>query len=108
LLRRLVGGNTAANADVRLRNRLHLVAAACLEHADVLDTDEAREVVHQAAARLIPPATLDEADLLARAGAFVLDLLPGPEGLSPDQAACVVRTAAMIGGEGSGTSWPSS
>jgi hypothetical protein len=78
---------------------LQLVAAACLEQADVLDTDEVRALVQQAAARLIPPATLDEADLLARAGAFVLDLLPGPEGLTPAEAACVVRTAAMIGGE---------
>jgi hypothetical protein len=56
--------------------------------------------VQQAARRLIPPASLDEAEALARAGSFVLDLLPGPGGLSPQQAACVVRTAAMIGSEG--------
>jgi len=100
LLRHLLDGNRAALDDPRVRNRLRLVAAACLEHADVLDSDEVREMVEQAAAELIPPATLDEADVLARAGAFVLDLLPGPEGLTPDQAACVVRTAAMIGAEG--------
>jgi hypothetical protein len=29
----------------------------------------------------------------------VVDLLPGPEGLSESQAACVVRTAAIVGGE---------
>jgi NACHT domain len=100
MLRRLIEGSGAAQTDVRIRNRLHLVAAACLEHADVLESAEARELVQQAAARLIPPATLDEADVLARAGTFVLDMLPGPEGLSPNQAAAVVRTAAMIGGEG--------
>lgn len=100
LLRQLLDGNRAAADDPRIRNRLRLVAAACLEHADVLDSDEVREMVQDAAAELIPPATLDEADVLARAGAFVLDLLPGPEGLTPDQAACVVRTAAMIGAEG--------
>jgi hypothetical protein len=100
VLRRLVSGNAAARADARLANRLRLVAAACLEQADVLDTDEARQVVEHAATQLIPPATLDDADVLARAGPFVLDLLPGPEGLTPQQAACVVRTAAMIGGEG--------
>ena len=59
-----------------------------------------RRRVEEAAAQLIPPTSLDEADVLARAGSFVLDLLPGPSGLTPDQAACVVRTAAMIGGEG--------
>lgn len=102
LLRKLVSGTAASGTDRRVQSRLHLVAAACLEHADVLDTDEARAMVQEAAARLVPPATLDEADLLARAGAFVLDLLPGPEGLSAEQAACVVRTAAMIGGPGVG------
>jgi hypothetical protein len=100
VLRRLVAGNTAARSDERARHRLHLVAASCLEQADVLDSNEARALVQAAAARLVPPATLDDADLLARAGPFVLDLLPGPEGLTPHQAACVVRTAAMIGGEG--------
>jgi hypothetical protein len=100
VLRKLVDGNAAAHADERIRNRLHLVAAACLEQANVLDTDEARRMVERAAGRLIPPTTLDDADLLARAGPFVLDLLPGPQGLTSQQAACVVRTAAMIGGEG--------
>jgi hypothetical protein len=100
VLRRLVAGNTAARADQRIHNRLHLVAAACLEQADVLATDEAREMVEQAAARLIPPATLDDAELLARAGRFVLELLPGPEGLTAQEAACVVRTVARVGGEG--------
>ena len=38
--------------------------------------------------------------MLAKAGQFVLDLLPGPQGLDDDQAARVIRTAAMIGGEG--------
>lgn len=89
LLRKLLEGNTAAQGDPRLRSRLHLVAAACLPQADVLDSGEVRDLVQEAAARLVPPATLDEADVLARAG-----------GLTPDQAACVVRTAAMIGGEG--------
>lgn len=100
LLRTLLDGNTAAAADPRLRSRLRLVAAACLEHAAVLDSDEVRRLVEEATAQLIPPASLDEADVLARAGPFVLDLLPGPEGLTTEQAAAVVRTAAMIGGEG--------
>jgi NACHT domain len=100
VLQGLLAGNAAACGSRRMRDRLHLVAAACLEHADVMDTDQARRMVQDAAARLIPPASLDDAELLAKAGSFVLDLLPGPEGLTETQAACVVRTAAMIGGEG--------
>lgn len=100
VLRTLLDGNTAAGRDLRLRSRLHLVAAACLEHADVLDSDEARRLVEEATARLIPPRSLDEAEFLGRAGEFVLALLPGPEGLSVDEAAAVVRTIAIIGGPG--------
>lgn len=100
ILRALLDGNTASKADPRLQDRLHLVAAACLAQADGLDGGDTRERVEQAAARLIPPTTLDEAEALARMGPFVLDLLPGPQGVSPEQAAGVVRTVALIGGEG--------
>jgi hypothetical protein len=103
LLENLLRGNEAARHDPRLGSRLELLAAACLPHADVLDGDTSRgtrEMVQQAAQRLIPPTSLDEAEALARAGSFVLDLLPGPGGLTSQQAACVVRTAAMIGSEG--------
>ena len=98
ILRDLMHGNAASAADKRIRDRLDLIAAACLEQAVVVDTDEVRRQVEQAARRLIPPATLDDAELLARAGAFVLDLLPGPEELDQDQAVAVIRTAALIGG----------
>jgi hypothetical protein len=100
-LRKLLdNGDAAAETDPVLRNQLHLVAAACLPHADALASDKTRERVEGAAARLIPPATFDQAEMLARAGSFVLALLPGPEGLTTHEAACVVRTAAMVGGEG--------
>ncbi len=96
----LLRGNAEARQYPRVRDRLHLVAAACLEQADVMQTDEIRRQVQEAAARLIPPGSLDDAELLAKAGPFVLDLLPGPDGLAEHEAACVIRTAAMIGGEG--------
>ncbi|HZB33199.1 MAG TPA: NACHT domain-containing protein [Streptosporangiaceae bacterium] len=99
ILRGLLGGNAAADEDDRVRDRLRLVAATCLGQADVVGDDEVRDLVQRAAARLIPPHTAEAADWLARAGSFVLELLPGPEGLSDAQAAYVVRTAAMIGGE---------
>jgi hypothetical protein len=100
MLNRLLNGNKAARQDPRLRDRLRLVAAACLEQAEVLGTDEIRHKVRQAAARLIPPRSFDDADLLAKAGPMVLELLPGPDEVSPEQAPYVIRTAAMIGGEG--------
>ncbi|MEU4420796.1 NACHT domain-containing protein [Actinoplanes sp. NPDC024001] len=88
------------NREPRIRDRLHLIAAACLEHVVVTNTNDVRDQVHEAAQRLIPPAGPDEAELLARAGSFVLELLPGPDGLSEDQAAAVIRAAALIGGPG--------
>lgn len=101
LLRDLLRGNQAAQHDRRLADRLHLLAAASLEQADVLDDNEIRATVERAAARLIPPSSFEEAALLARAGEFVLELLPGPEGLSEQQMAHVVRTIATIGGAAS-------
>lgn len=100
ILTDLLRGNAAARERGAVHDRLRLVAAACLAQADVMDSDEIRDQVHQAARRLIPPATLDDAELLAKAGPFVLELLPGPDGLDDEQAARVIRTAAMIGGEG--------
>lgn len=101
----LLDGNESARHDRRVADLLHLVAAASLEQADVVGrTDKRGDVraeVRRAVARLIPPTTMNEAEALATAGAFVRDLLPDTaEGLTDVQAACVVRTIAMIGGEG--------
>jgi hypothetical protein len=48
------------------------------------------------AIELIPPRTPAAADQLAAAGSFVLDLLPSPASVPPQQAALVVRAAARI------------
>jgi len=101
----LLAGNESARHDQRVANLLHLVAAASLEQADVVGRvdkrDDVRDDVRRAVARLIPPNTMNEAEALAASGAFVRDLLPNTaEGLTDVQAACVVRTIAMIGGEG--------
>lgn len=101
LLRRLLHGNAAAQHDRRIADRLHLLAAAGLEQADVLDDDEIRDTVQRAAARLVPPSSFEEAALLARAGDFVLGLLPGPAGLDERTTAYVVRTIATVGGAAS-------
>ncbi|MEU0202110.1 MULTISPECIES: NACHT domain-containing protein [unclassified Streptomyces] len=87
LLRRLLAEDTP---------RLTLLALACLEHAAALDPGVRREVEERAGA-LIPPRTTPEAKALAEAGPLVLELLPGPEGLTAKEAHGVVVTASLLG-----------
>nr|WSY57829.1 NACHT domain-containing protein [Streptomyces sp. NBC_00886] len=76
--------------------RVRLLALASLEHATQLDPT-VRAVVERNAAALIPPRTTEEAKALASVGPLALELLPGPEGLSDEEARAVVVTAALIG-----------
>ncbi|MGW5866389.1 NACHT domain-containing protein [Streptomyces sp. NPDC055239] len=81
------------------RVRLHLLAMACLEHAAKLDP-EVRGEVERRAGELIPPRSYPEANELAELGPIVLELLPGPEGVSNDvEAGYVVIAAGQIGGD---------
>ncbi|MEE1818957.1 NACHT domain-containing protein [Streptomyces sp. SP18ES09] len=82
----------------RLRGRLVLLAAACLEHAPELEPG-VRAEVERRARELIPPRSVKDAEDLAKAGELVLELLPGPEDLDADGAAAVVRTAALVTGD---------
>ncbi|GAA3924158.1 hypothetical protein [Actinoplanes auranticolor] len=47
----LLRGNAAARERGAIRDRLRLVAAACLAQADVMETDDIHEQVHQATRR---------------------------------------------------------
>ncbi|MFF4307746.1 NACHT domain-containing protein [Streptomyces sp. NPDC001601] len=89
LLRQLLAGDSP---------RLTLLALACLEHATALDPGVRAEVEARAAA-LIPPRTKEDAKLLAEAGPLVLELLPGPEALSAEEALGVTVTASVLGTE---------
>ncbi|MGW3207508.1 NACHT domain-containing protein [Streptomyces sp. NPDC001135] len=80
------------------RERLVVLAAASLEHAPELDP-VVRAEVEERAGQLMPPYTSQQAEALARAGELVLELLPAPEGLTEREAAAVVRTARLIGGD---------
>ncbi|MFI1283932.1 NACHT domain-containing protein [Streptomyces sp. NPDC020858] len=81
------------------RNRLVLLAAACLEHASELDPEVSSAVLARTA-ELLPPRGPEQAEQLAGAGELVLDLLPFPEdGMSDLAAAGTIRTAALVGGE---------
>ncbi|MGW8698911.1 NACHT domain-containing protein [Streptomyces eurythermus] len=78
--------------------RLTLLALACLEHATALDP-AVRAEVEQRAGALIPPRTTEDAHALAEAGPLVLELLPGPEGLTAEEAHGVTVTASLLGEE---------
>ncbi|MFE2419548.1 NACHT domain-containing protein [Streptomyces hokutonensis] len=78
--------------------RLTLLALACLEHATALDPAVRAEVEARAAA-LIPPRTTEGAHALTQAGPLVLELLPGPAGLSGAEALAVTVTASLLGTE---------
>lgn len=89
----LIAGEEASQDT--LRNRILLLAAACLEHATELDP-AVRSAVEQRASTLMPPSTAQAARELAAVGPLVLDLLPDPEGLSSEEAEAVVITASHV------------
>ncbi|MFD5703011.1 NACHT domain-containing protein [Streptomyces lasiicapitis] len=78
--------------------RLTLLALACLEHASSLDP-HVRLGVDSQAAELIPPWSTNDARILAEAGPLVLELLPGPQGLTDEEARNVTITASILGRE---------
>ncbi|MFD5316951.1 NACHT domain-containing protein [Streptomyces sp. NPDC127098] len=84
------------DADPEHRVRLHLLATACLEHATQLAPDIRAEVENRARGYL-PPRCHVEALALAEIGPVVVELLPGPEGLTDHEAEAVVTAATRIG-----------
>ncbi len=95
-LDQLLKAASAEHTDPAAGTRIRLLALAGLEHATELDP-RVRAAVEEQAATLIPPRTTEEAKDLASAGPLVLELLPGPEGLSDAEARAVVVTASLIG-----------
>ncbi|GHE74723.1 ATP-binding protein [Streptomyces longispororuber] len=91
---RLLSNLLAADASPRVS----LLALACLQDATTLDPS-VRKQVESRAAGLIPPRTAAECRALAEAGPLVLELLPGPEDLTDDEALGVVYTARLVGTE---------
>ncbi|MFD9905659.1 NACHT domain-containing protein [Streptomyces sp. NPDC059063] len=87
-----------ARPEGRVRNRIHLLAAACLEHAAELDPG-VREEVERRTADLIPPMSHGSARELGSVGPMVLDLLPGPEGLGGADALYVTVAATHVGSD---------
>ncbi|MEV5972874.1 NACHT domain-containing protein [Streptomyces sp. NPDC051921] len=94
ILRELLAAADAAQ-DRGAQLRVLLLAASALEHATEVAPEVRAEVLARTA-EVIPPRTPDEARELALVGRLVLDLLPGPEGLSDEEAKMVVTTATHI------------
>lgn len=88
----------AESANPVKRNRLHLVALACLETAPQVPAQE-RKQIEEAANRLLPPTTMMQASALAKAGEFALDMLAGHPVSSVKEAAATIRAASIIGGD---------
>lgn len=81
-----------------IRRRLRLLAAACLDTAQMVDP-EVTQRVEAAVEQLVPPRGQHETRSLALAGARMLRLLPTSlEDLTDAQAAACVKTTALIGG----------
>ncbi|MFF1809671.1 NACHT domain-containing protein [Streptomyces sp. NPDC058251] len=94
----LCGVLDRAKAEIKYRKRLRLIAAASLEHATALDPT-VRNSVQSAISRLIPPRDEKAAKALARTGPIIMDLLPGPQGLSGKVREAVLTAATTVGGE---------
>jgi len=87
-----------ADAEPRHCRRLRLLAAACLDTAQMVDPEITRRV-EAAVEELLPPRGQNETRSLALAGGRMLRLLPSTLNEQSDaQAAACVTTAALISG----------
>jgi len=87
-----------ADTEPRHCRRLRLLAAACLDTAQMVDPAVSRRV-EAAVEKLVPPRGQNETRSLTLAGGRMLRLLPSSlDGLSDTSAAACVKTAALVGG----------
>ncbi|MGX2996519.1 NACHT domain-containing protein [Streptomyces sp. JNUCC 64] len=82
-------------AEGRARARIHLLAAAALEHATELDPAVRERIGHRVNA-LVPPPDPETARELAAVGPLVLDLLPAPGELGEEESLMAVITASHV------------
>ncbi len=87
-----------ADTEPRHGRRLRLLAAACLDTAQMV-APEVTSRVEAAVEALVPPRGQNETRSLALAGGRILRRLPSTlDGLSDASAAACVKTAALVGG----------
>src|SRR5262249_14450380 len=95
LLSELVERGRRASSD---RDKLSLLAVACLETSPELSTG-LREEIRARVRYLLPPRNVTAAKSLAAAGDFVVDLLAEAEPRTAREAAATIRAAALIGSD---------
>ncbi|MGW0949401.1 NACHT domain-containing protein [Streptomyces sp. NPDC002623] len=91
---RLVAQGDAQNGHQRWN--LHLLAASCAAEAVFLPHDR-REAVAERLKAFMPPKDVLQATEVARLGAYVLPMLPAPEGLPESVQLLVASTLSKIG-----------
>ncbi|MFJ1703406.1 NACHT domain-containing protein [Kitasatospora sp. NPDC088346] len=85
-----------ASRDKKNRARLLVLAVDSVGNSPALDPD-IRQEARLRAAELVPPSNLVQASALATLGEVVLDQLPGPSGLTPEEATATLRTCILVG-----------
>ncbi len=90
----------AADA-ISLSRGLWLLAAACIADVEMVSPDLASQIQIQTK-KLLPPADVAEAEIVARAGEFVIDLLAEitvSQDISASQICGIIRVATLMGGD---------
>ncbi|MPY60669.1 NACHT domain-containing protein [Streptomyces spongiae] len=82
--------------DGHQRWNLHLLAATCAAEAPYLPQDR-RDAVAERLKAFMPPKNVLQATEVAKLGAYVLPVLPGPQGLPEDVQLLVATTLTRIG-----------
>lgn len=96
LLEGILDRGSRDSEGIEVQTALHLLALACLETSPECEPD-IQERVLAATAGLLPPASGEAAEALARAGALSLDLLMQSPITDERDAALTIRTLALIG-----------
>jgi hypothetical protein len=87
-----------ADKEPRKRQVLETLAVACLETSPQLDA-KLHARIQAVAESLLPPKTIRQAEILARIGEPLLDLLVERPPRGARQSAATIRAASLIGGE---------
>lgn len=87
-----------SDREQEFSTRIRLLALACLQHATELSA-AVRSEVQEKADSLLPPRSSAEVHDLVQVGPVVLDLLPAPDQLTPEEIEPTIATAQGIGGD---------
>jgi hypothetical protein len=89
---------TRADREPETRQTLQVLVVACLETAPQLDPELHAEI-QAVAESLLPPQEIHQAEILARIGEPLLDLLAERPVRDVSQATATIRAASLVGGD---------